>query len=447
MNGTVLHTLDHNTAVFAIKFLNHAYEYLITCGQYGKIKVWDMHDYSLHRVFQASASSIYTLEVYQSTRHSYCIAAGGRDSVIHVWDFASGDKLHTYSGHTEAVFSLLTLQMSGATAIVSGSGDNTIRVWNSSSNACEMVLHGHTDCVTCLASAECSALLLLISGSRDMNILVWDAITGSLIKTLKGHTGTITSLCTVTSHPTEHVEIDTYTNNDNSKKRRVENSDKKSRVCVISGSYDTRARTWDIDQVVRDFRWERRRAFVLLMKVFSSITTITSKPPISPHRPPARSCQCCDSDEPDNNEMSSEEDDLDDYLYDIYLDDESDDDGKVPVRWRCRKYTPSGETGGNFAQRSSPSLGSGVSEHKTKKSKTRPRGKWKHLYSSRCHSCPCHTTMNSQEKPISFDYDKTNCNAVGKHDGREIPKSETHKGVLRATAASLSVFRVMISAG
>ena len=144
--------------------------------------------------------------------------------------------------------------MSGATALVSGSGDNTIRVWNSSSNACEMVLHGHTDCVTCLASAECSALLLLISGSRDMNILVWDAITGSLIKTLKGHTGTITSLCTVTSHPTEHVEIDTYTNNDNSKKRRVENSDKKSRVCVISGSYDTRARTWDVDQVVRDFR-------------------------------------------------------------------------------------------------------------------------------------------------------------------------------------------------
>ncbi|CAE7613389.1 pof1 [Symbiodinium microadriaticum] len=157
-----------------------------------------------------------------------------------------------------------------------------------------MVLQGHTDCVTALKTlprrSECGQSFLA-SGSRDMTIIIWDITIGLPVRTLEGHTGTVTSLH-VPIMPTDNAANATkpidpaycYRTSERIRHGSVLNgpsSDETRRASLqlLSGSYDCTVRVWDVDKIIRDYRWGRRRVFLLLMK---KIASMSISPLVSP---------------------------------------------------------------------------------------------------------------------------------------------------------------------
>ena len=83
---------------------------------------------------------------------------------------ASGTCLHTFTGHTEQVISLL-FSPDGKT-LFSGSADRSVRVWDVETGRCQASLLGHHHWVWSLVYSAADRVLL--SGSQDETIRVWN---------------------------------------------------------------------------------------------------------------------------------------------------------------------------------------------------------------------------------------------------------------------------------
>ncbi|XP_071736773.1 uncharacterized protein [Rutidosis leptorrhynchoides] len=112
-----------------------------------------------------------------------CLISGGMDTLVLVWDIATGEKVQTLKGHT--------MQVTGVTLdgsdIVSSSVDCTIRRWKGEHQV--EVLEAHkspVQAVRTLPSGE------LITGSSDTTIKLWKG--SKCIHTFTGHTDTVRGL-------------------------------------------------------------------------------------------------------------------------------------------------------------------------------------------------------------------------------------------------------------
>ena len=102
-------------------------ELLLLGDEKGEISVWDAEDPQKPlRVIPAHSSEIFSLRFLGEQRR---LLSAGRDAVIRVWDFQTGDVVGYLRGHDDYVYSLAVT--SDAECVVSGSGDNTIRIWES----------------------------------------------------------------------------------------------------------------------------------------------------------------------------------------------------------------------------------------------------------------------------------------------------------------------------
>ncbi len=54
--------------------------------------------------------------------------SGSSDKTIKVWNYQSGECLHTLKGHTNEILSIASIP--DTKFIVSGSTDKTVRLWN-----------------------------------------------------------------------------------------------------------------------------------------------------------------------------------------------------------------------------------------------------------------------------------------------------------------------------
>lgn len=86
---------------------------------------------------------------------------------MYLWDLESGEKLHTFNGHTKG---LACIVFRGET-LVSGSNDQTIRVWDTKTGECTHVLGEHHMLVRTVAFDE--QRRLVVSGGYDRLIKVW----------------------------------------------------------------------------------------------------------------------------------------------------------------------------------------------------------------------------------------------------------------------------------
>ena len=71
------------------------------------------------------------------------------DSMLRVWDLASGETVRTLSGHTGSVRAVAVTP--DGRQVVSGSDDNTLRVWDLASGETVHTLSGHTGPVDAVA--------------------------------------------------------------------------------------------------------------------------------------------------------------------------------------------------------------------------------------------------------------------------------------------------------
>ena len=114
----------------------------------------------------------------------------GQESMVKLWDAATGQETLTLKGHTEAVTSV-AFSPDGR-RIVSGSEDETVKVWDAATGKETLTLKGYTGGVLSVAFSPDGQRI--VSGSADNTVEVWDAATGQEMLTLKGHTGEVDSV-------------------------------------------------------------------------------------------------------------------------------------------------------------------------------------------------------------------------------------------------------------
>ncbi len=118
------------------------------------------------------------------------LASASLDKTVRVWDASSGASLLTYKGHTEFVNSVAWSP--DGKRLASASLDKTVRVWDASSGASLLTYKGHTDSVESVAWSPDGKRLA--SASLDKTVRVWDPSSGASLLTYKGHTSSVASV-------------------------------------------------------------------------------------------------------------------------------------------------------------------------------------------------------------------------------------------------------------
>ncbi|KAF9048159.1 WD40-repeat-containing domain protein [Rhodocollybia butyracea] len=146
------------------------------------------------------------------------LVSGSYDCTVRVWDIPTGRLVHTLTGHTQKVYSVVLDSRDGTWGsegwgygsgggtdgrAASGSMDGTVRLWSITTGECLHVLSGHTSLVGLLGLSPS----FLVSAAADSTLRVWDArlpndrrlsanagsSSGDLLRgVMTGHTGAIT---------------------------------------------------------------------------------------------------------------------------------------------------------------------------------------------------------------------------------------------------------------
>jgi len=237
-DGKCLHTFEHGELIRAID-VNEAGNRLVTAGDGGLIKIWNLVDKSLVKEFTAhKRSAIFAVKFSPKGDN---LLTGSEDRTAKLFDL-DGQDLRTFSRHQDWVLSVafnplvplfVTTSQDGSailwnleetnqyleqvttfkqhdgpviscafspdgTKILTGGYDKTARVWSWSKTSVnfweskeELVLTGHGGRV--LTTEFSRDGKLIVTGSRDNTARVWQAADGQLVKTLRGHASAVTS--------------------------------------------------------------------------------------------------------------------------------------------------------------------------------------------------------------------------------------------------------------
>lgn len=151
-----------------------AYGNIIVSGSYdATVRVWDLLDNAnCKHVLNGHTDRIYSTSLDFKNKVCY---SGSMDSRIHIWNFESGELLHSLEGHASLV-GLLELSKD---YLVSAAADSTLRVWNPSTGEPYSKLEGHTAAITCFQHDP----LRIISGSERL-LKLWDIRKGKFVRDL-----------------------------------------------------------------------------------------------------------------------------------------------------------------------------------------------------------------------------------------------------------------------
>ncbi|PSN11515.1 hypothetical protein C7293_23965 [filamentous cyanobacterium CCT1] len=112
------------------------------------------------------------------------LVSGSLDDTLRIWNWPSGDLLHSLKGHARGVNDV-TIDRRGQ-VLVSCGDDATIKVWNLGDGTLRHTLKGHLRDVTAIAIGSSN---LLASASEDGTLKLWNLSQGTLLKTLPGSAG------------------------------------------------------------------------------------------------------------------------------------------------------------------------------------------------------------------------------------------------------------------
>lgn len=143
---------------------------------------------------------------------SRLVAAGSLDTIVRVWDTATGQQVERLKGHKDSVYSV-AFSPDGQ-FLVSGSLDRSIRLWDlghmkrslekngkdqrsvlsarDGSNTICQTLSGHKDYVLSVAVSPDGQWV--VSGSKDRSIQFWNIATGQAQFMLQGHKNSVISI-------------------------------------------------------------------------------------------------------------------------------------------------------------------------------------------------------------------------------------------------------------
>ncbi len=152
--------------------------FLLSGGRDGMMRMWDFRSGEMIRLFSEGDAPISSV-AYSPDYHF--IASGGDG--VKLWDPSTGRVVHRLGGHTRPVHSV-AFSPDGK-ILASGGDDHTIRLWNAEEGRHLRTLTGHAFGVNGVIFSPDGRLLA--SGSTGRTVRLWDPATGKQIRTLDGH--------------------------------------------------------------------------------------------------------------------------------------------------------------------------------------------------------------------------------------------------------------------
>lgn len=175
---------NRNPSLFAGRPQPHPFKLLYRRREQTR-RNW-LHNQPRRLTFPAHGSSVVTCLLFSRNR----IISASDDHQIHVYSPTTGELLLRLEGHEGGVWALAVSPNSPSAphatdSLVSGSTDRTVRIWDLETGKCTHVFGGHTSTVRCLAIVKPMWIdingrkekwpkrTLIVTGSRDHTLRVW----------------------------------------------------------------------------------------------------------------------------------------------------------------------------------------------------------------------------------------------------------------------------------
>lgn len=177
-------TANHEAAIFSM--LTWSSHHLITAGQEGIVRLWDLQKEKLISSLNREAI-IYCMAIlsYRS------FASGSSDGFIRIYNINDEFKMslsRSFKAHEAKIYAIAGLK---GYKLASASKDHTVKIWDIYGATCLYTLIGHSRAVYSLAVLPNDKLA---SAGTDRQIIIWDTQKGKYIATLKGHQNRINAL-------------------------------------------------------------------------------------------------------------------------------------------------------------------------------------------------------------------------------------------------------------
>lgn len=146
-----------------------------------QITLWDWHTGQILHTLEGHQEPILALAFSPDGHYLF---SSGHDHLIHVWDVQTGDRVQSLAGN-EKWIDAIAVTPDGHT-LISGGGDYQIRRWlidPTNTPQVPTILGTHTSPIQSLAISTDGQIL--VSGSWD-EIKVWDLTTGLLLQSISG---------------------------------------------------------------------------------------------------------------------------------------------------------------------------------------------------------------------------------------------------------------------
>jgi len=151
----------------------------------GGLQTWDVVAGGTVRSIEGSKNAYldYSPLAVSPDGHT-ALATGEISSSPILWELTTGKAIHTLSGHSAAVSSIV-FSPDGKRAL-SGSSDKTLKLWDLSAGNVIRTFSGHSGPVTGVAISP-DGRTALSGGGDDRTLKLWDVATGKMIRSIVAH--------------------------------------------------------------------------------------------------------------------------------------------------------------------------------------------------------------------------------------------------------------------
>jgi WD40 repeat protein len=163
----------------------------VSVSQDETMRVWDVQTGRCLRSFDVGYVGF-------SFETSLALTDDGRSALLaralsgEIWDLDSGQRAHTFEGHTKTIRAMRLC--ADGRLILSAAADGTIRAWDTATGQCLAVIETDSDGVSALSASTDGRLALSSGSGRDHTVGLWEVATGRLLHAFQGHTETVRSV-------------------------------------------------------------------------------------------------------------------------------------------------------------------------------------------------------------------------------------------------------------
>ncbi len=148
------------------------------------VRIWNWQTGDLLHTLKGHVRGVNAVAI---DRRGLLLVSCGDDATVKIWQLGDGSLRYTLKGHLRDVNAIALGH--GGNLIASASEDGTLKLWNLSQGTLLKTLPGSAGMLKTVAFA--AADQRLISGGLDNTVRIWDAQTATTLKVLTGHTNTV----------------------------------------------------------------------------------------------------------------------------------------------------------------------------------------------------------------------------------------------------------------